>query len=50
MKTGYTDAAGKCLISSYHRDGKDFILVQLGSHARYIFDDAQRMMQWAMSR
>lgn len=50
MKTGYTDAAGKCLISSYSREGRDFILVQLGSHARYIFDDAQRMMAWAMNR
>ena len=50
MKTGYTDAAGKCLISSYSRDGREFILVQLGSHARYIFDDAQRMMAWAMNR
>lgn len=50
MKTGFTDSAGKCLISSYHRDGRDFILVQLGSRSRYIFDDAQRMMAWAMSR
>lgn len=50
MKTGFTDAAGKCLISSYHRDGRDFILVQLGSRSRYIFDDAQRMMAWAMMR
>ncbi len=50
MKTGYTEAAGKCLISSYSRNGRDFILVQLGSHAPRIFDDAQRMMLWAESR
>jgi D-alanyl-D-alanine carboxypeptidase (penicillin-binding protein 5/6) len=50
MKTGFTDGAGKCLISSYSRGGRDFILVQLGSRSRYIFDDAQRMMGWAMSR
>lgn len=50
MKTGFTDAAGKCLISSYSRNGRDLILVQLGSRSRYIFDDAQRMMQWAMNR
>lgn len=48
MKTGFTEAAGKCLISSYSKGGRDLILVQLGSHARYIFDDAQRMIQWAM--
>lgn len=50
MKTGYTEAAGKCLISSYSKGGRDLILVQLGSHAKYIFDDAQRMMEWAMGR
>jgi len=47
MKTGYTEAAGKCLISSYRRNGRELILVQLGSHAPVIFDDAQRMMAWA---
>ena len=50
MKTGYNEAAGKCLISSYSKGNRDLILVQLGSHAPVIFDDAQRMMQWAMER
>ena len=50
MKTGYTDAAGKCLISSYSKEGRDLILVQLGSHSSVIFDDAQRMIQWAMEK
>jgi len=49
MKTGFTESAGKCLITSYSKGGRDYILVQLGSHARYIFDDAERMMQWAQS-
>jgi D-alanyl-D-alanine carboxypeptidase len=47
MKTGYTESAGKCLISSYSRGGRELILVQLGSHAPVIFDDAERMMSWA---
>ena len=47
MKTGYTESAGKCLISSYSRGGRELILVQLGSHAPVIFDDAERMMTWA---
>ena len=47
MKTGFTESAGKCLITSYSKGGRDFILVQLGSRARYIFDDAERLMQWA---
>jgi len=50
MKTGFTESAGKCLITSYSKGGRDFILVQLGSHAKYIFDDAERMMQWAQNR
>ena len=50
MKTGFTDSAGKCLITSYSRGGRDLILVQLGSRSKYIFDDAERMMQWEMAR
>jgi D-alanyl-D-alanine carboxypeptidase (penicillin-binding protein 5/6) len=49
MKTGYTEAAGKCLISSYSRNGRELILVQLGSHSPRIFDDAQRLMEWAQN-
>ena len=49
MKTGFTESAGKCLITSYSKGGRDYILVQLGSRARYIFDDAERMMQWAQT-
>ena len=50
MKTGYTESAGKCLISSYSKGGRELILVQLGSHAPRIFDDAQRMVAWAESK
>lgn len=50
MKTGYTESAGKCLISSYSKGGRELILVQLGSHAPRIFDDAQQMMAWAERR
>lgn len=50
MKTGYTDAAGRCLITSATLGGRHFILVQLGSRTSYIFDDAQRMLIWAASR
>lgn len=46
MKTGYTDAAGRCLVSSGRFNGRDVILVQLGSKTRYIFDDAARVMAW----
>lgn len=50
MKTGYTESAGKCLISSYSRGGRELILVQLGSHAPQIFNDAQNVIAWAERR
>jgi D-alanyl-D-alanine carboxypeptidase (penicillin-binding protein 5/6) len=48
MKTGYTYAAGRCLISSASMGGRDVILAQFGSKTRYIFDDAERMMRWGL--
>jgi len=50
MKTGYTEQAGKCLITSYSRGGREYILVQLGSHAPQIFNDAQTVIGWAERR
>lgn len=47
MKTGYTNAAGRCLVSSGRLNGREVILVQLGSRTRHIFDDAQRIMAWS---
>lgn len=48
MKTGYTVASGRCLISSASYQGRDVILVQLGSKTKYIFNDAESMMQWGL--
>jgi serine-type D-Ala-D-Ala carboxypeptidase (penicillin-binding protein 5/6) len=48
MKTGYTFAAGRCLISSASAGGRDVILAQFGSKTRYIFNDAERMMRWGL--
>lgn len=50
MKTGYTIAAGRCLVSSGRFNGRDVILVQLGSKTKYIFDDAARIMAWSPHR
>ena len=49
MKTGYTNAAGKCLISSASRYGKAVILVQLGSRLAYIWEDGRAMMNWGLA-
>lgn len=50
MKTGYTVAAGRCLISSAVGRGRAVILVQLGSKTTYIFNDAAMLMRWGISR
>lgn len=50
MKTGYTDAAGRCLIASGRLNGREVIFVQLGSKTKNIFDDAQRLMAWSPGR
>jgi D-alanyl-D-alanine carboxypeptidase (penicillin-binding protein 5/6) len=47
MKTGYTYAAGRCLVSSGRLNGREVILVQLGSKTKHIFEDAERLMAWS---
>lgn len=48
MKTGYTVAAGRCLISSASSGGREVILVQLGTKTKYIWEDARIMMNWGL--
>lgn len=48
MKTGYTVAAGHCLISSASYNGKDVIVVALGD-SKAIWNDSYRLLQWALS-
>jgi D-alanyl-D-alanine carboxypeptidase (penicillin-binding protein 5/6) len=50
MKTGYTEASGRCLVSSVSEGGNDIILVQLGGTHRLLFDDAQRLLEWGMEK
>jgi D-alanyl-D-alanine carboxypeptidase (penicillin-binding protein 5/6) len=50
MKTGYTDAAGRCLVTSATIGGRHYILVQLGSKTSHIFTDAERMLAWVNGR
>ena len=50
MKTGYTKAAGRCLVSSAKKGFDEVILVQLGSETKYIFNDAYKMMQWGLNK
>jgi D-alanyl-D-alanine carboxypeptidase (penicillin-binding protein 5/6) len=49
MKTGYTDAAGKCLIASGRYGSRDIIVVLLGDRPSYIWNDAGSLLNWALS-
>lgn len=50
MKTGYTNAAGRCLISTAATRGRAVILVQLGTKTKYIWDDGRALMTWGLAR
>lgn len=50
MKTGYTHASGKCLISSASYRGCDLILVQLGSKSKYLWDDSETVLRWGLRK
>jgi D-alanyl-D-alanine carboxypeptidase (penicillin-binding protein 5/6) len=47
MKTGYTEAAGHCLISSASYRGRDIIAVVLGD--KKVWDDSYRLLSWGLS-
>jgi D-alanyl-D-alanine carboxypeptidase (penicillin-binding protein 5/6) len=49
MKTGYTEAAGKCLIASGAYAGRDIIAVVLGDKTSTIWNDAYRLLAWGLS-
>jgi serine-type D-Ala-D-Ala carboxypeptidase (penicillin-binding protein 5/6) len=48
MKTGYTDAAGKCLIASGTRPGRDVIVVVLGDSSSHVWRDASALLSWGL--
>ncbi len=49
MKTGYTEAAGKCLIASGASNGRDVIAVLLGDTVQTIWRDAYLLLAWGFS-
>jgi D-alanyl-D-alanine carboxypeptidase (penicillin-binding protein 5/6) len=47
MKTGYTEAAGHCLVSSASDGGRHLIAIVLGDHRReYIWADSYKLFNW----
>ena len=48
MKTGYTNLAGKCLISCAASNGRAVIVVVLGSTNRKIWGESLKYLRWAL--
>jgi D-alanyl-D-alanine carboxypeptidase (penicillin-binding protein 5/6) len=48
LKTGFTNAAGLCLISSGQKDGAEVIAVVLGSSSKHRWNDSQSLLHWAL--
>jgi D-alanyl-D-alanine carboxypeptidase (penicillin-binding protein 5/6) len=49
MKTGTTDAAGRCLIASGTNGGRDIIVVVLGDTSKSIWRDAYFLLAWGLA-
>jgi len=50
MKTGYTEAAGHCLIASGRIPGRDVIVVLLGDSSNGVWEDASALLSWGLRR
>ena len=48
MKTGFTEAAGHCLICSGARPGRDIIVVVLGDSKAGVWRDASALLAWGL--
>lgn len=48
MKTGYTKAAGRCLVSSAERGRQNIVCVVLGSTPASIWKDSTSLLHWAL--
>lgn len=49
MKTGYTNAAGKCLISCGSHNGQSVIVVVLGSTNSKIWNESLKYLRWSLN-
>lgn len=48
MKTGYTNAAGHCLVASGQENGRDVIAVVLGSNKSNVWNDSRKLLEWGL--
>ena len=50
MKTGTTNASGRCLISSGTLNGRTCIVVVFGASSSTIWKDSERLLRWSLER
>ena len=50
LKTGTTDAAGRCLVASGSLNGRSVIVVVLHSNTPNIWSDSTKLLAWALER
>ena len=48
MKTGYTEAAGRCLVAAAEENGKTVIAVILGSTMEEVWNDAEKLIRFSL--
>jgi D-alanyl-D-alanine carboxypeptidase (penicillin-binding protein 5/6) len=48
MKTGTTNAAGRCLVTTGSLGGRAAIVVVLKSTSRAVWDDSEKLLRWAL--
>jgi D-alanyl-D-alanine carboxypeptidase (penicillin-binding protein 5/6) len=48
LKTGTTNASGRCLISTGELNGRAVICVVLKSNSQHIWSDSEKLMRWAL--
>lgn len=50
MKTGTTNASGRCLISTAEINGRSVVCVVLKSNTANIWSDSEKLMRWALDQ
>ncbi|MGB6221613.1 D-alanyl-D-alanine carboxypeptidase family protein [Haloferula sp.] len=50
MKTGTTNAAGRCLVATGELNGRAAIVVVLKSNSTHIWNDSEKLLRWALER
>ena len=50
LKTGTTNAAGRCLVSSGTLGNRSAVVVVLKSNSANVWNDSEKLLRWALER